>query len=31
VSVCPTLALRLRTAAANTPGHDAKPPLRSVR
>jgi ferredoxin len=31
VSVCPTLALALRRAAANTPGHDAKSPVRSVR
>lgn len=31
VSVCPTLALRLRTTAAVTPGRDAEPPARSVR
>jgi ferredoxin len=31
VSVCPTLALRVRTAAANAPGDDAEPLERSVR
>jgi ferredoxin len=31
VSVCPTLALRLRTAAALTPGREAESPARSVR
>jgi len=30
VSVCPTLALRLRTAAAVTPGGGAAQPARSV-
>jgi ferredoxin len=31
VGVCPTLALRLHTAAVVTPGRDAEPPARSVR